>query len=236
MQFGNKKLRNEWKYYIRFYDYLALKSRLRLITQLDPNSTDSEGYQIRSLYFDDTYDTSLYEKNYGVYKRKKYRIRIYNHSDAVIKLERKSKYDGYICKEAASLTRTEYESIMAGETDFLLAREESLLHDFYLDSKNHLFQPRVVTDYIREAYLMEIGNVRVTFDKQLMTNVNTLDIFDPNMKTVNVIHEPKMIMEVKFDNFLPTNIRSLLQNFSSQRSAISKYLICREESKAYYKL
>ncbi|MED4908078.1 polyphosphate polymerase domain-containing protein [Brevibacillus centrosporus] len=208
MQFGNKKLRNEWKYYIRFYDYLALKSRLRLITQLDPNSTDSEGYQIR----------------------------IYNHSDDVIKLERKSKYDGYICKEAASLSRAEYESIMAGETDFLLARKESLLHDFYLDSKNHLFQPRVVTDYIREAYLMEIGNVRVTFDKQLMTNVNTLDIFDPNMKTVNVIHEPKMIMEVKFDNFLPTNIRSLLRYFSSQRSAISKYLICREESKAYYKL
>ncbi|MED4583016.1 polyphosphate polymerase domain-containing protein [Brevibacillus choshinensis] len=236
MQFGNKRLRNEWKYYIRFHDYISLRNKLRLITTLDPNSTDDEGYHIRSLYFDDVYDTSLYEKNYGVYKRRKYRIRIYNQSDAVIKLERKSKYDGYICKEAVSITRDEYEQVMAGQLDFLLKRKTGLLHDFYYDCKNHLFQPRVVTDYVREAYLMEIGNVRVTFDKSLMTNVNTFDIFDPQMKTVHAIHEPKMIMEVKFDNFLPINIRYLLQYFSNQRSAISKYVVCREESKVYYKL
>lgn len=228
---GNKRLRHELKYYLRLNDYEPLRQKLLLVTELDPYSVDEEGYHIRSLYFDDLHDTALHEKNYGVFKRRKYRIRIYNKSDAAIKLERKSKFGGYICKEAASITRADYESIMAGQVDFLQETPNSLLRDFYYECKNHLFMPRVMTDNVREAYVMEPGNVRVTFDKQLMTTVHSLDIFDEQLMMVNAIHQPLMIMEVKFEQFLPFNIRYLLQHVSNQRSAISKYAICREESK-----
>lgn len=236
MQLGNKRLRHELKYYIHLHDYEPLRQKLRLITAPDPYSVDDEGYHIRSLYFDDIHDTALYEKNYGVFRRKKYRIRIYNKSDAVMKLERKSKFGGYICKEAATITRAGYEQIMAGQTEFLIEEKNGLLHDFYYEFKNHLFQPRVITDYVREAYVMEAGNVRITFDKQLMTNVNTHDIFDDQIMMVRAIRQPMMIMEVKFDHFLPANIRYLLEYLSNHRSAISKYVICREESKKYYNL
>lgn len=128
---GNKRLRHELKYYLRLNDYEPLRQKLRLVTELDPYSVDEEGYHIRSLYFDDLHDTALHEKNYGVFKRRKYRIRIYNKSDAAIKLERKSKFGGYICKEAASITRADYESIMAGQVDFLQETPNSLLRDFY---------------------------------------------------------------------------------------------------------
>ncbi|MGE5703073.1 MAG: polyphosphate polymerase domain-containing protein [Clostridia bacterium] len=236
MKFGKKRLRHELKYYIRFQDYEALRARLPMIMTLDTYSVDEEGYHIRSLYFDDAYDSSLHEKNYGVFKRRKYRIRIYNLQDRVIKLERKSKYDSYISKEASSLSRDEYDKILLGDVDFLLEREDELLRDFYFDIKNHLFRPRVITDYVREAYVMDLGNARVTFDKRLKTNVNSIDIFDETLMTVHAIHQPMMVMEVKYDHFLPKNVSVLLQHMSNQRSAISKYVICREESKKYYNL
>ncbi|MED1784509.1 polyphosphate polymerase domain-containing protein [Brevibacillus fortis] len=236
IQIGNKRLRHELKYYLRLSEYEPLRKKLQLITTLDHHSVDDEGYHIRSLYFDDIHDTALQVKNYGVFQRKKYRIRVYNKSDAVIKMERKSKFGGYICKEGASITRHEYERILAGEVEFLQETENSLLRDFYLSCKNHLFRPRVITDYVREAYLMREGNVRITFDKRLKANVNSLDIFDKDIMMVNAIHQPMMIMEVKYDQFLPFSIRHLLQKLSNQRSAISKYVICREETKKYYNL
>lgn len=228
---GSKVFRHELKYYLHWSDYETIRKKLRLIAYLDPHSIDETGYQIRSLYFDDIQDMALEDKKNAASSGRKYRIRIYNNSDAAIKMERKSKIGGYICKEAVAIARDEYASIMTGQTDFLKETESSLLRDFYVESRQPLFAPRIVTDYIREAYGMETGNVRVTFDKQLMTTVDFDDLFNDQLAMVSVIPQPMLIMEVKFDHFLPFNIQYLLQNLSNQRTLISKYAVCREKTK-----
>ena len=86
---------------------------------LDPHAKQG-GYFIRSLYFDDYWNTAYAEKDAGVLLRKKYRVRIYHCSDRSIKLERKKKFGSWIYKEAAPLTRAEFERILAGDYDFLL--------------------------------------------------------------------------------------------------------------------
>ena len=70
------------------------------------------GYMIRSLYFDDCYECAYEEKLAGVEARSKYRIRIYNYSDSIIKLECKHKEGQYIHKTSATLTRAEVEQIV----------------------------------------------------------------------------------------------------------------------------
>lgn len=62
--------------------------RLNIALKKDPHA-GKNGYMIRSLYFDDYWMSAYQEKSMGVLDRKKYRIRIYNYSDATIKLERK---------------------------------------------------------------------------------------------------------------------------------------------------
>lgn len=230
MQHRNKKMRHELKYYIHPYDYAGLRIRLQSALQLDKHSVNEDGYHIRSLYFDDAYDSALYQKNYGVQNRNKYRIRIYNKSDAVINLERKSKFGDYICKESASMTRNEYERIVVGDIDFLQHCEVPLVRDFYFQMKHHDMRPKVVVDYIREAYTLNIQDARITFDKALMANVQSLDIFNMNLATVHAIKDPMIIMEVKYNDFMPQFVKDTLRLFSHHRSAISKYVICREES------
>lgn len=236
MKYGEKKLRHEVKYYISYYEFVNLRTRLRQVVKPDKHSINENGYHIRSLYFDNYVDSALHVKNWGIYRRDKYRIRIYNQSDKHIKLERKSKYGDYICKESINLTRDDYESIMNSNLEFLRVNENRLAQDFYIKFVSEKMEPKIIVDYVREAYTYPLGDVRITFDKGLMAGVNTYDIFGPELVTVNAIHSQSMILEVKYNEFLPTHIRNILQLDSHNRSAISKFVICREEGMRYYKI
>ena len=72
-----EKYRHELKYLISYADKAELAVRLAPVLHLDPHATNG-GYFIRSLYFDDYWNTAYEEKDAGVLLRKKYRIRIYN--------------------------------------------------------------------------------------------------------------------------------------------------------------
>lgn len=228
MQFLGKKLRHELKYYIHPYEYVTLRQRLSAMLQLDGNSDDKDGYGIRSLYFDGPHNHALYDKVNGIFGRQKFRIRIYNGSDRTIKLERKSKYGEYVCKEAVQLSREEYDRILIGDVSFLLEHNQPLLKDFYRALQGG-YQPAVIVDYVREAYVYELGDVRITFDKMLSAGINTYDLFDPNLAMTEALDSStKTIMEIKYNDFLPEAIRLIVRPDAHNRSSISKYVICRE--------
>jgi hypothetical protein len=230
-----KKLRHELKFYINVREYELLRKKLQIVLKKDENMVNEEGYHIRSLYFDNVYDSDLFEKNYGIYKRKKFRVRIYNQSDQIIKLEKKNRYGEMINKESIPISRDEYERLLIWDYDFLLDKKASVAKDFYLFMRTQHMSPKIIVDYVREAYMEDIEDVRITFDKYLSAAINSIDIFEKDIVTIEALNEPLMIMEVKFNSYLPDYIRDILQLDSHQRSAISKYVICREAGMTYYK-
>lgn len=237
MQFLGRKLRHEFKYYIHPHEYINLRQRVSTLLSLDRNSGSPDGYGIRSLYFDGPHDHSLYDKTNGIFGREKYRIRIYNGSDRTIKLERKSKYGDYVCKEAARLSRDDYDRILAGDVDRSSLKDTNipLLKNFYHAIVQRGFRPAVIVDYTREAYIYEPGEVRITFDKKLSAGINTCDMFDKYLIMTEALDAARTIMEIKFNAFLPEAIRLLAQPEAHNRSAISKYVICREVGINHFK-
>lgn len=235
MSIRDLTFRHEMKYYINYMEMYPLRARLTQLLKMDKNSINSEGYNIRSLYFDGMHDHAIHDKNDGVFGREKYRIRIYNNSDVVIKLERKSKYGDFVSKESAPMTRSEYDAILNGDYACLKMRAEPLVQDFYQALNYRLFKPKVIVDYVREAYVFDAGNVRITFDKDLQAGVNGLDMFDDSIIYEKMLYPGQVILEVKFDNFLPDVIRQLVQPERLVRSTISKYVLCRERSIQYFK-
>ena len=227
---NKNNFRHEFKFYINYFEYELLKSKLAICLSRDPFSDKFGNYHIRSLYFDDIKNTALYEKQSGVLFRKKYRIRIYNLLDDVIKLEKKSRIGQFISKTSVSITKEQYDNIMEKNIGFMKSSSNELLKEFYFDMVSSCYAPIVIVDYIREAYVWHHNNIRVTFDKDLRTGLNCIDMFD-DIRTIDVIERPVMILEVKYDNFLPNFIHNLLQIDSSQRYAISKYVICRKFTK-----
>lgn len=225
----NERFRNEWKYLINYNEMALLRQRLAPLMKLDSNARDG-GYSIRSLYFDDYWQTAIEEKDAGVLNRKKWRIRIYNASDSVIRLERKKKFGSYIFKESAKLTREEFDRIMNGDYDFLLHHKYPLCREFYVECMCNMIRPRVIVDYEREAWVMDEGTVRITFDTDVRAAIESFDIFDKDLPTLHTLEPGTLVLEVKFTEFLPQMIREALPPQAAEFTAVSKYILCCEKT------
>lgn len=219
--------RNEWKYYISLHQAELLKRRILPFMELDSH-TDGGSYTIRSLYFDDFWNTSYEEKLMGVEERQKWRIRIYNFSDSSIKLERKKKRGSYIHKDSAEITRGEFERILACDFGFLLHHRSNLCREFYYECTVRLQRPKVIVDYERMPIILEDGDVRITFDSELRAAVGGYDIFDPTLPTLSAIEPGRLVLEVKFTQYLPEIIKRLLPTDGQEFLAVSKYTLCYE--------
>lgn len=228
LTFQGRKLRHEFKYYLHLHEYVAMRKEAARLMRMDGHSLNSDGYGVRSLYFDGMHDHALHDKVNGVFKRDKYRIRIYNGSSAKITLERKSKFGDMVCKESALLTLEEYRSILARDFSCLAGKDDPLLKDFYYVLAHRAYRPVVIVDYEREAYVFEEGNMRLTFDKRMAAAINTCDLFDGALVLREALDGRRTIMELKYDSYLPAPVRRLVQPERHVRSAISKYVICRE--------
>jgi hypothetical protein len=224
-------LRHEVKYQIDMVQYQVLQKKLRAVLEPDPNMESNNRYNIRNLYFDDFRDTALCEKQAGVPHRKKYRIRIYNHSDLVIKFERKAKIGQYTFKESTKTTRGEADRIIARDFNFLSKSEDRLLRDFYLETRCNLMRPVVIVEYDREAYIHPIGNVRITFDSGLRTEIGSTSFFDSNICTMGILDQTGIIMEIKYNEVLPQYICGLFPNTIRPQSALGKFAFCRTQQK-----
>lgn len=221
--------RNEWKYLINWGEKELITSRIAPLLRPDPNAVNG-GYLIRSLYFDDYWNTAYEQKEAGVLERKKYRIRIYNYSDRSIKLERKKKYGAYIYKQSAKITRSELEAILAGDYNFLLKSSQPLLQEFYVECRCHNLRPRTIVDYEREPWILDAGTVRITFDQNVRAAVGSFDIFDPSLPCLSVIDPGRLVMEVKFTEFLPKFVQDILPPQRAEMTAVSKYVLCYEKT------
>ena len=219
--------RHEKKYYINRGDMLALGHRLSGVLKSDPHADEKGEYFIRSLYFDDVYDTAYYDKLSGVRDRDKYRIRIYNMSDRQIFVERKRKVGELIQKSSVRISKELCDRLLAGTPDGLEKIDNPLLNDLFTQMRIRLLRPRVLVDYTRETFIHPAENVRITFDKGLKTGLYSHNLFSDEVMTVSPLDDGREILEVKYDSYLPDFIAGLLSNVPCEQTAISKYVLCR---------
>lgn len=217
--------RNEWKHEINLADMMLLKQRLSAIMTLDSHATDGI-YHIRSLYFDDLYDTALYEKIDGVNMRDKYRLRYYNDNTSFIVLERKSKIHSLCSKKSVQISI--HDAALLSENRIISAKEleSPEVQRLYTEMQDKALRPKTIVDYTRIPFTFEPGNVRVTIDYNIRCGVLTTDFLNPDCITVPAGDSP-IILEVKWDAFLPEIIRDAVKLPNRRTAAFSKYAACR---------
>ncbi len=231
MKYLGHKLRHEIKYYINDSVYHTLRNRLNAAAEADPHMRSEDGYLVSSLYLDDIYHSAWEEKEAGIQFRKKYRVRCYDRMDDRISLECKRKYGEYIAKESMLIDRGQYDAMLAGDYDHFLSCQNPLGRELYVLHHTRLLQPVVAVEYLREAYVMEQGNVRITFDKDISVSVSNHDLFSDHYEVRKVLDPGIMVLEVKFDEYLPDMMFQILKTAMTDRCAVSKYVMCRKEKR-----
>ena len=237
----NIRYRHEVKHEITRSDLIAVRQGLRAVAQADPHAKDGR-YDIRSLYFDNLYDKALREKIDGVNLREKFRIRYYNFDPSVIHLEKKSKKNGLGTKYSCRLAADEAQRIADGDIGWIMeaakdgAERRPLLEELYCKMRYQGLRAQTIVDYTREPYIYGPGNVRVTFDYDIRTALRCTDLLDPDCVTVPAVRPRSdremsggtgIIMEVKWDAYLPDIIREIVQIPGRREGAFSKYAACR---------
>ncbi|AFA46926.1 polyphosphate polymerase domain-containing protein [Acetobacterium woodii] len=220
------EFRHEYKHYINYMDYLIMRSKLKAVMRLDANTNKDGGYYIRSLYFDNYKNIVLQDKINGINHREKFRIRCYNKDFKFINLEKKSKINGLCAKIKAPLSKAQTEAIIASKTAWMATSEEPLVVELYAKMKSGQLRPKTIVDYRREAYVYGPGNVRVTFDSDIRTGLLSTDLFNPNLPTIKA-GDQQILLEVKYDHFIPDVILSIIQLEGRRQTAFSKYASCR---------
>lgn len=220
------QFRHEYKHYINYGDYLSLRARLKTVAKPDNHAGGDGTYLIRSLYFDNVEDKALREKIDGINNREKFRIRFYNMNDSIIHLEKKSKINGLCNKLSANLTREQVESILSGQIDFMKESGNALILEFYAKMKYQLLRPKTIVDYVREPFIYEPGNVRITLDSQIKTGLLNKSVFT-DTPMVHTGYGDTIILEIKYDEFLPEIIAMIVQLGSRSSTAFSKYAAAR---------
>ena len=219
------EFRHEWKHEITVSDMIAIRQRLRAVAEQDPHAVGGR-YFVRSLYFDDLSDTALREKLDGVDRREKFRIRYYNGDTSLIHLEKKSKQNGLGNKLNNRLTAAEAQAIVDGDLDWMPGSGRPLVGELYSKMRSRGLRPRTIVDYTREPFVYAPGNVRITLDYDIRTGLGCTDFLNPNCITIPAGDAP-VILEVKWDTFLPDIIRDAVQLTGRRSAAFSKYAQCR---------
>lgn len=219
--------RRELKFAISTAEYYMLRNKLQWIMKLDPHARSNGSYHIRSAYFDNFESRILTEKKEGYLNRDKYRVRIYNLSAEIIYLERKSKRNNQTYKSKCRMTKNEYKQMTVGETQWMENDSRPLMQALYVEMSQHLIKPVAVVDYEREAFTYPYGNVRITFDRNVKTSVRNVAMFERNLPMIKVLEDNLVILEVKYDEFLPDMIKYALQTIDTRPEAYSKYQLSR---------
>lgn len=217
--------RHECKIEINSSDCFVLRRRLKAVADTDAHTVNGK-YLVRSLYFDTPADKALREKIDGVNIREKFRIRYYNSDTGFIRLEKKSKQNGLCKKQSALLSPVQAQAIVDGDIAWMAKSQEALVQELYCKMKCQGLCPKTIVDYMREPFVFSAGNVRVTFDYNIRTGLSCTDFLNPNCITVPAGDEI-VIMEVKWDEFLPDVIRDAISIQGRRASAFSKYARCR---------
>lgn len=220
-------LRCEKKFALNAEEFIKKSHELQKLLHEDPHN-GTEGYIIRSLYFDTEYDSDLFDKEYGMEVRKKLRLRIYDTNSGTASLEMKQKQGERQKKRSLRMSREDAQRLIACDYTPLLNYKEPFASECYALMTTRCYRPRTVIQYRRKAFIAKENNIRVTFDHRIDATSGSFDLFNPNLLMNPVMDRSIVVLEVKYNGFLLSYIREMLDSLEKNELSVSKYCMARQ--------
>lgn len=225
----NRVFREEKKYLISLPEALQACHRLAQVMHEDPHNGIS-GYPVRSLYFDTLDDRDFREKAAGIDLRRKLRLRCYDPAADFAMLEMKQKQGPNQLKRSLRVTREDALRLARGDYGPLLRYEEPFAAECYGMLHCHCYRPRTIVEYRRRAFIAKENKIRITFDSRVEATESCFDLFSPRLNMNPVLDPYCVVLEVKFNGFLLSYLRQLINSVDKSELSVSKYALARQQS------
>ena len=225
----NEVLRQEKKFAINIADGVILGGRLGAVMHTDAHN-GTQGYEIRSLYFDTPDDQDFTDKIDGLELRRKIRLRTYSPRSDFAMLEMKQKEGPYQRKRSLRLRREDAERLCWGDYRPLMAYEDPFAAECYGLMHCRCYQPKAVVAYRRQAFVARENHIRITLDSWIVATESSFDLFSEHLPMYAVMDPFHMVLEVKYNGFLLSYLKDLLDLVERSELSVSKYCLARSVS------
>ncbi|HIS75311.1 MAG TPA: polyphosphate polymerase domain-containing protein [Candidatus Merdivicinus excrementipullorum] len=225
----NEVYRQEKKYFMTLVNMRNLSGLLEPVMIPDAHN-GSQGYRIRSLYFDTIHEKDYEDKIDGLEIRRKIRLRIYDPAADFAMLEMKQKEGGYQKKRSLRLSRRDAQQIVQGRYDSLLQYNDPFAAECCGLMHWQCYRPKTIVEYNRQAYIAKENKIRVTLDYEIRATETNLDLFCPVLNLYPVLDPFNGVLEVKYNGFLLSYIKNLVNAANRSELSVSKYCLARSAS------
>ena len=222
----NEVYRCEKKYFMTMPEIYRLSGKLEQVMLKDEHN-GSEGYIIRSLYFDTPFEGDYEAKIDGIELRRKIRLRIYDPSADYAMLEMKQKEGGYQKKRSLKVSRNDAEAMISGRFDCLLRYEDAFAAECFGVMNMYCYRPKTIVEYKRKAFIAKENKIRITFDSGIRATEADMSLFDPSLNMYPVLDPYNGVLEVKYNGFLLSYIKKLVNGANRSELSVSKYCLAR---------
>ena len=192
----------------------------------------AQGYVIRSLYFDTPDDQDFQDKVDGLELRRKLRLRTYSPQSDFAMLEMKQKQGPYQRKRSLRLAREDAQRLCRGDYRPLQKMADPFAAECYGLMHCRCYRPRAVVEYRRQAYIARENHIRITLDSQIAATESRWDLFDARLPLYPVLDPFQLVLEVKYNGFLLSYIKDLLDLVGRPELSVSKYCLARSVSRS----
>ena len=230
----------ELKYIVDDRTLTDVRNRISGLMRPDEHQ-QGDHYKIRSLYFDSPALKCYRENLAGISTREKYRIRTYGCNPDELFAEVKIRHRETISKISAQITEDFFASLLSDDkgsamnllshaiehsTNEAVGDEKRVLEKYFARYMIDHFKPVVIIDYERSAFVYDICDVRITFDRNVFASTDHTRMFDANLTGRPALDDGMHILEIKYDEFLPDEIKKVLGGLRLNRCRSSKYVTC----------
>ena len=164
--------------------------------------------------------------------RRKIRLRCYDPKQDFAMLELKQKEGNQQLKRSLRVTRTDAQALCRGEYGCLLTYPNPFAAELYGLMNMYTYRPKTIIQYNRKAYIAKENSIRITFDNKIEATESHFDIFSENLTMYPAMDPFNVVLEVKYNGFLLSYIRDLINIADRSEISISKYVMGR--SIGYY--
>jgi len=95
------------------------------------------------------------------------------------------------------------------------------------------YRPKAVVSYQRKGFVADENDIRITFDHHIVGTESNFDIFSKDLVENPVFDPFLVVMEVKFNGFLLSYIKDIINEVNVSELAVSKYCLGRAVGKNY---
>lgn len=208
------------------YKYLITRAQKESILKAMEPYMQPDEYgptTIRNIYYD-TEDYRLIRRSLErpVYKEK-LRLRSYAQAspESTVFAELKKKYKSVVYKRRLALPEAAARALLAGEVSGV---PDSQIHreiDYFL-SYYQTLRPVLYLSYQREAYCQKGGDLRVTFDEQILCRRQALSL-QAGTGGTPILPKGQVLMEIKCSGGIPLWMTHALSAERLYKTSFSKY-------------